>query len=235
MHDYACGALGRLRQRPPKLDKDLATQLRLMVQVMYQRHQSTERGPQTLDGLSTGLQAFLIQRDWPKRQVRYEALSDAFVSVCRGDFTWMPEELEALLGIRERGTHRELGLGIYVCASLFNHSCAPNAVLVQRSEKLDAYSLTDIEAGEAVCVAYVDPRSEKAERRAQLLASFGFECRCPRCQGLLSACPKRCSACPKRVGYLIPSEGGDWCSVCGLVTASGDPPVQDHKETQCFG
>ncbi len=43
-------------------------------------------------------------------------------------------------------------------------------------------ALTDIEAGEEVCISYIDEEGLNLEERRAALKDYGFVCNCPRCQ-----------------------------------------------------
>lgn len=102
--------------------------------------------------------------------------------------------------VGERGTlAAKLGLGLFFWLHLANHSCMPNAFFSASAEHgedgdigagcgtaatMTLYALRPIEAGEEVCISYVDGRTllqPLPARRSALLRQFGFHCRCKRC------------------------------------------------------
>ena len=123
-----------------------------------------------------------------------------------------PQEVEDMLGKTRENSHgvvdwklRQLGTGIYPEASMFNHSCAPNAVVsFAAGGKLNVccIGVDDYEArameigpkghaplrrprpigkGEEVCIAYTELYRPAASRRLTLEKSKGFTCECVRC------------------------------------------------------
>lgn len=79
-----------------------------------------------------------------------------------------------------------LGYGVYPRASYFNHSCWPNTTFYKNpSSKLpymDFMTVWDIEeAGEEVCISYIDISTGLMSRRQTLLEKYFFHCSCQRC------------------------------------------------------
>merc|ERR1712151_688510 len=136
-------------------------------------------------------------------------------------------ELQAVLGSIECNSfdiwsfqrNRLLGVGLYVAASLFNHSCAPNVARVQRGCQVEFYALTAVQMGEALCIAYINPRiADATARRSKLLAAYGFSCTCKRCEGVAES-PVLCR---RHLGYVVPHLDGSepgWCTVCDVRRA----------------
>ena len=77
-------------------------------------------------------------------------------------------------------------LGLWPAFALINHSCRPNASTMVLSSKEELMMLVragrEIKAGEEISIAYSDVCKPLAERRSHLMAVYGFECRCGRCQ-----------------------------------------------------
>lgn len=123
-----------------------------------------------------------------------------------------PSEVEDMLGKTRENSHgvvdwklRQLGTGIYPEASMFNHSCAPNAAvsfgaggtLYACCIGVDDYEARAMEVGpkgyvplgrprairkgEEVCIAYTELYRPAASRRLTLEKSKGFVCECVRC------------------------------------------------------
>ncbi|KAI6144743.1 hypothetical protein BKA82DRAFT_16737 [Pisolithus tinctorius] len=79
--------------------------------------------------------------------------------------------------------------GIFPLASrLFNHSCLPNAFPKytfdrQHRVQMSIVAMRDIEAGEEICISYVDPAL--LDTRQQIFQfTYGFTCTCPSCTAL---------------------------------------------------
>jgi len=74
-----------------------------------------------------------------------------------------------------------VGTAHHVDQSLFNHSCLPNAGVVQNSFRSEVRALKDIEAGEEILINYIDPLATSEERRSDIKERYGFECGCLAC------------------------------------------------------
>jgi hypothetical protein len=94
--------------------------------------------------------------------------------------------------------HSSIGEGIYPCAALLNHSCAPNTILRYKLDNGDALTkrgegeafhppllqivaCRDIAKGEELTHSYVDLMLSTKERQARLWQTHGFTCQCKRC------------------------------------------------------
>ncbi|KAH6559958.1 hypothetical protein BASA50_006661 [Batrachochytrium salamandrivorans] len=71
--------------------------------------------------------------------------------------------------------------GTFPFASLFNHDCWPNCIVLFEGTTLVIRSLRPIHIGEEVCISYVDPILERTDRRNRLKEKYCFECCCQRC------------------------------------------------------
>lgn len=100
----------------------------------------------------------------------------------------MPASAGAVAGVT--GTERGSALqrrdtGLWLDASLFNHSCAPNCSYTNMGAFMLVFAARDIAVGEELTVSYLPltPRDTMAARRKKL-AGFGdgFTCRCIRCE-----------------------------------------------------
>lgn len=72
--------------------------------------------------------------------------------------------------------------------SRFNHSCNPNCEQSWDSNCLQEriYACSPIQAGQALCLAYVDVRMPKPERARRLWQDYRFVCHCATCSGASS-------------------------------------------------
>lgn len=128
---------------------------------------------------------------------------DTFVAICNAF-------LCNGFGIWSAVNH-QLGVALYPQSSYFNHSCAPN--MGRRnctgSRVIEFFAARDIEAGEPLCISYIDLKLPAAERKAKLMATYSFECMCIRCapdadyitaNTVCSGCvPALCGGCISKV------------------------------------
>ncbi|KIJ63604.1 hypothetical protein HYDPIDRAFT_113081 [Hydnomerulius pinastri MD-312] len=74
-----------------------------------------------------------------------------------------------------------LGWGIWVSASYFNHTCTPNLRKTRQGRVLHFETTRKIQAGEELCISYIDTDSPVDKRRRELEESWFFTCACLRC------------------------------------------------------
>ncbi|KAK4502284.1 hypothetical protein PRZ48_005709 [Zasmidium cellare] len=72
--------------------------------------------------------------------------------------------------------------GIWLHASMFNHSCLPNCTWAWTGDLFIARANRDIAIDEELTVAYVPTSYDYEKRRGVLRASNDFECCCPLCE-----------------------------------------------------
>ena len=76
----------------------------------------------------------------------------------------------------------EVGVALSASVAMFNHDCQPNATWgLDASGCLVVHATADVNAGEELCLSYVDPRLAAAVRRRFLRRHFFFECVCVAC------------------------------------------------------
>eukprot|EP00026_Physarum_polycephalum_P012632 Phypoly_transcript_12957.p1 GENE.Phypoly_transcript_12957~~Phypoly_transcript_12957.p1 ORF type:complete len:335 (-),score=24.47 Phypoly_transcript_12957:94-1038(-) len=74
------------------------------------------------------------------------------------------------------------GVGIYLKACFFNHSCSPN-IKARRTERAFSFLATEtIKKGTEMCISYVDPSLPKKQRQEELMQEFSFLCTCETCK-----------------------------------------------------
>jgi len=69
---------------------------------------------------------------------------------------------------------------MYTQLSLFNHSCAPNAVLLEGEHGIIVKAVRPIPKGSEVLISYVSQHDNYAERQT-VCEYYGFKCECARC------------------------------------------------------
>lgn len=112
---------------------------------------------------------------------------------------------------------QEIGAAVYLSPSVFNHSCAPNAVHVCDGTTLYVRALEDIDTTkEAIFVNYVDPMSPRAERQATLYDDYHFMCRCVKCADLEGEAKLESSVCPTCSDQVLhtENENGETTMTC---------------------
>ncbi|KAF2162892.1 hypothetical protein M409DRAFT_68857 [Zasmidium cellare ATCC 36951] len=72
--------------------------------------------------------------------------------------------------------------GIWLQASMFNHSCLPNCTWAWTGDLFVARANRDIAADEELTVAYVPTSYDYEKRKSILRSSNDFECLCPLCE-----------------------------------------------------
>jgi hypothetical protein len=80
------------------------------------------------------------------------------------------------------GAQDQLGVGLFLEAAMFNHSCMPNVGKVLKGRNLRFVALREIAVGEELCISYVSLDEECETRRGILKKHFHFECTCVRCE-----------------------------------------------------
>lgn len=104
-----------------------------------------------------------------------------------------------------------IGTGIYLAASILDHSCKPNAVATFDGTQLSIRLIEDIPElnWQKIRISYIDQMDLPETRRAELKKSYYFECDCERCTDetmttkmLAMACPNEKEDC-NGVGQLI--------------------------------
>lgn len=119
-----------------------------------------------------------------------EALSQI---LARANIPLPPDEINHLLLAIQSNAHRivdssqrTIGLGLFLFASMLNHSCCPNCShsFVFTSGKLPMIAMQairDIEMGEEITFNYVALYQSTNQRRKILESAYSFLCSCDRC------------------------------------------------------
>lgn len=87
--------------------------------------------------------------------------------------------------VYEISTLNSKGQGIFLLHSALNHSCSPNAMVINPSEDTNARvivkAIQPISKGEEVCICYIDESLEYKLRQKLLFEHYLFVCSCPKC------------------------------------------------------
>lgn len=74
-----------------------------------------------------------------------------------------------------------IGTALYVAASVFDHSCVPNAAPVFVGNRITVRAMKHVKDGEKVVINYVDLKMPYGKRREALRSQYYFDCDCIRC------------------------------------------------------
>jgi [histone H3]-lysine4/36 N-trimethyltransferase SMYD len=114
-----------------------------------------------------------------------------------------------------------IGTGIYLAASILDHSCKPNAVATFEGPQISIRLIEDIPElnWQNIRISYIDQMDLAETRCAELKKAYYFDCDCERCKDasltskmLAMACPNDKKDCS---GFLAP--GDEKCSECDFA------------------
>eukprot|EP00057_Strongylocentrotus_purpuratus_P016263 XP_011670737.1 PREDICTED: histone-lysine N-methyltransferase SMYD3-like [Strongylocentrotus purpuratus] len=74
-----------------------------------------------------------------------------------------------------------VAIGIYLRASMANHSCDYNCVVVYDERKLQLRTIKDVKEGEECTIGYLSVMEPAKERQAELEEEYHFTCECVKC------------------------------------------------------
>lgn len=116
-----------------------------------------------------------------KRLVMEKTLSDLLTDV---DWDLVTEIRNKIcingMSIDDQLLH-SIGSGLYIAASVYDHSCRPNASRTFTGNTLTIRATERIPAGTRIFISYDDPAKIKRERKEFLSSHFFFDCTCDRC------------------------------------------------------
>nr|CAD7416834.1 unnamed protein product [Timema poppensis] len=120
-----------------------------------------------------------------------------------------------------------VGTGIYLGASIIDHSCDPNAVAVFQGTTIFIRTLRDIPAldWDKIFISYIDLLNFPQERRKELQQTYYFLCECRRCNdveelaGMSSVvCPNQECRAPVPVPTHVRITSSNNCAIKHFVT-----------------
>ncbi|XP_035772624.1 histone-lysine N-methyltransferase SMYD3-like [Anopheles albimanus] len=111
-----------------------------------------------------------------------------------------------------------IGTGMYLGASILDHSCRPNAVATFVGERLQLRLLEDFAGSELdfnrIFISYIDLIDPSDTRREQLSERYYFRCECERCRDEAERELMGAAACQNRKCDEPIREGQTQCSAC---------------------
>lgn len=91
-----------------------------------------------------------------------------------------------------------VGTGIYLAASILDHSCKPNAVAIFDGPQLSIRLIEDIPElnWDKIRISYVDQMDLAEVRKSELKKRYYFDCDCEKCTDETITCKMTAMACP---------------------------------------
>ncbi|KAJ3387790.1 hypothetical protein HDU80_000100 [Chytriomyces hyalinus] len=136
-------------------------------------------------------------------------------------------------------TNQEVGVGMFPMVAMLNHACAPNCSFVSTTHgRMIVRTLRDVEAGEELCVTYVDLCTPRSERRGKLLETKHFWCECERCSCLSGESEDAfldailCQECKSPSAYYSSKDGESTCTQCGSTITQEQLSLASFKAEQ---
>lgn len=114
-----------------------------------------------------------------------------------------------------------IGTGIYLAASILDHSCKPNAVATFDGPQISIRLIEDIPElnWQNIRISYIDQIDLPSTRCAELKKSYYFDCDCERCKDNSMEKKMNSMACPNDKSecgaFLAPED--EKCSDCDTV------------------
>ncbi|KAH8149607.1 uncharacterized protein LAJ45_06237 [Morchella importuna] len=78
-------------------------------------------------------------------------------------------------------TFDPIGIAFDPLASLMNHSCDPNSVMVFDGRTVSVRALREIAKDEEITISYIDNTNPTSRRRSELQGRYFFTCSCQKC------------------------------------------------------
>lgn len=181
----------RLKRVSPRVPPDTA---RLMAKVILKLKNGDSMEEEIAPGYTRKFKDLMnhysdIKKD-KKRHEHFESLMGVLDSYLVG--ATLPNEAE-LQGIFGRicvnsfsitdPDQNTVGTGVYLAASIFDHSCKPNAYVTFDGKKLTCRALVNFPALDwtKIRISYIDVLNPREERQEDLLRRYYFLCDCVKC------------------------------------------------------
>ncbi|XP_064649362.1 histone-lysine N-methyltransferase SMYD3-like [Lineus longissimus] len=120
------------------------------------------------------------------------------------------------------GEMQPMGVGIYLSASILDHSCHPDAVVTFTGTTLEVRALRDIPHADIskVRISYIELLAPREERRAALKRYY-FRCDCTRCLDDNLDDLMLCSRCTTKSCEEVILSATETCPACKAIFSDG--------------
>lgn len=175
-----------------------------------------EKRMEHLESLHEVLKEYLAPEHFPN-QTEFLGI---YGRLCINSFNILDDDLNSI------------GTGIYLAASILDHSCKPNAVATFEGPQLSIRLIEDIPElnWQNIRISYIDMIDLRDTRRSELKKAYYFDCDCERCvdesitpKMLAIACPNNKKDCDCAVALT-----DEKCKECG--TEITDEHRQAHDD-----
>ncbi|CAG8608811.1 15820_t:CDS:10 [Funneliformis caledonium] len=175
-HQHECKVFVKVQRKPP-------TSIRLLCRILMRRmsdpasfkeieNLQSNRHLFKQEQIETFAQISMVIRDCVPKDALLSA-SELIELFCR--FT---ENSFSILD----GEMIPNGVAVYPNASLINHSCRPNCIIVFEKSKMMVRCIEPIVIGQEITINYTDLSQSGEERRKELQDRYFFLCRCELCE-----------------------------------------------------
>eukprot|EP01043_Picozoa_sp_COSAG02_P001170 COSAG02_NODE_23_length_52893_cov_58.101868_50_plen_410_part_00 len=129
------------------------------------------------------------------------------------------------------GCGQPAGVGLFLTAAYFNHSCVPNVCVTNSGDQLVFRTIRPVVMGEELVISYVDAVEQTSLRQEKFRRAYGFECRCLRCTHTVHSRlgTGQMLAAPEAI-VSTPSDGGRRLSDFALLRREAE---RLYTELQC--
>eukprot|EP00057_Strongylocentrotus_purpuratus_P035523 XP_799878.3 PREDICTED: histone-lysine N-methyltransferase SMYD3 [Strongylocentrotus purpuratus] len=183
-HKQDCKTLKRIHPRvPPDLAQLLAQIIRKQRQSPPCTQDDEDCFPTTVDQLESHHEKLS-----DARKDHFESLWFVLQQCIEEDVLPQPSSLVKMFGATICNSFsicdndlNGIAVGIYLRASMLNHSCYPNCVVVFDERKLQLRTVRDVKEGDVCTISYVDVINPAKERQTELEERYHFSCNCVKC------------------------------------------------------
>lgn len=109
--------------------------------------------------------------------------------------------------------YQSIGVGLYLGASVLDHSCEPNAVVIFKGKELIVRTIAQVENVSDLRISYTNILETTTQRRQNLSEQYYFYCDCVKCQDEEKDALKSSLVCKSCQFGCVPASKGV-CSKC---------------------
>ncbi|XP_030853044.1 histone-lysine N-methyltransferase SMYD3-like [Strongylocentrotus purpuratus] len=179
-----------LKRRHPMIPPDLAESVQLLSHIIQKQRRSPPCTQDDEDCFPTTVDQLESHHEKLSGQIRRDAF-EIWLSLLKDCEDGILPELSSWLKMFGATICNsisvcdndliDIAVGIYLRASMLNHSCDPNCAWVCDGRKLQIMTVKDVKEGDECTISYVDAMKPAKVRQADLKESYHFTCKCVKC------------------------------------------------------